>query len=63
MEQEAQRQRLEMALARSRTELAHSLTQLRAALRRDLRWQHWVATYPMAALGIAFAIGFLIGRR
>src|SRR5262249_13339843 len=63
LETEAQREVLELALARTRAELARSLGQLKPAVQHELKLGYWAGRYPFTALGIAFGVGFLLGRR
>ncbi|QRN94128.1 DUF3618 domain-containing protein [Archangium violaceum] len=49
-------------IARTRAELVHSVSELREEVARRADWREWVRSRPLACVGAAFFIGFLIGN-
>ncbi|WP_257455929.1 DUF3618 domain-containing protein [Archangium lipolyticum] len=49
-------------IARTRAELALSVSELREEVARRADWREWVRQRPLACVGAAFFIGFLIGN-
>jgi hypothetical protein len=62
-EPQAQKEMLELALARTRADLAESLSQLKRVVKQEFEWRVWVARNPFATLGLAFGLGFWLGSR
>jgi ElaB/YqjD/DUF883 family membrane-anchored ribosome-binding protein len=50
-------------IERTREEIAHSLASLRSSVTEATDWKTYVRRQPVAVLGGAFALGFLIGFR
>ena len=55
--------RAEAELAESRAEVAESMMALREEVARRTDWRGWIRRRPALALGAAFAVGLLLGRR
>jgi hypothetical protein len=55
--------RAEAALERSRERVEHSVSALRDAIARRTDWRGWVAHRPVAFLGAAILVGFVLGFR
>ena len=54
---------LRAEIARQRDELAENTTALRERVDELTDWKHWVDERPLAAVGAALFVGFLIGLR
>ncbi|SEM00259.1 Protein of unknown function [Stigmatella aurantiaca] len=54
---------LRAEIERTRAELSTSVTALREEVAAAVDWREWVRTHPMAAVGAAFTLGFLLGQR
>lgn len=50
-------------LEASRAEIADSLLNLRAEVAHQMDWRRPIRSRPLQAVGIAFAIGYWLGRR
>jgi hypothetical protein len=55
--------RAEADIHRTRAKVALSVTALQRELTRSLDWRQWVGRKPVLAVGLAFGIGLLLGRR
>ncbi len=55
--------RTETDIALARERVVRSVNALRTELDRRTDWHEWVARRPGTFLGIAFAMGFLLGQR
>jgi ElaB/YqjD/DUF883 family membrane-anchored ribosome-binding protein len=53
---------LRAEIERTRAELAQSVTVLREEVAWRTDWRQWVHRHPMACVGAAFFVGFLIGN-
>jgi hypothetical protein len=53
----------EAAIARSRDLVARSVLELQRELSRAVDWREWIRRKPLAAVSLAFGLGFLLGRR
>jgi ElaB/YqjD/DUF883 family membrane-anchored ribosome-binding protein len=53
---------LRAEIERTRAELAQSVTVLREEVAWRTDWRQWVYRHPMACVGAAFFVGFLIGN-
>lgn len=60
---DAELMRAEEDVARARQRVAHSMTELQDELIRKVDWRRWVRRKPGLAVGIAFGLGLLLGRR
>lgn len=49
-------------IERTREELSHSVSALREEVAWRTDWRAWVTRRPMACVGAAFFIGFLLGN-
>ena len=63
-------QALDAELARAGTELDHmrdqfvvSIAALEREVTRSLDWREWVRRRPGTMLGLAFGLGFILGRK
>lgn len=54
---------LRAEIARQRDELTENTAALREHVDEITDWKHWVDERPLAALGAALFVGFLIGLR
>jgi ElaB/YqjD/DUF883 family membrane-anchored ribosome-binding protein len=54
---------LRAEIERTRADLVTSVSALRDEVAARTDWRAWVRRRPYTALGIAFAVGFLIGER
>ncbi len=50
-------------IERTRAELATSVSELRHEVAQATDWRLWVQKRPLACVGAAFMIGFIIGSR
>ncbi|HLL01201.1 MAG TPA: DUF3618 domain-containing protein [Myxococcaceae bacterium] len=50
-------------IERTRAELATSVYALRTEVAQAADWRQWVRNRPLACVGAAFMIGFVIGSR
>ncbi len=50
-------------IERTRAELVQSVTVLREEVARHTDWRQWVQRRPLACVGVAFFVGFLLGNR
>jgi len=55
--------RVEADIQRSREQVAGSMLALRREIARRMDWRGWVSKRPLAILGGAVAVGFLLGFR
>jgi hypothetical protein len=55
--------RAEADIHRTRAKVALSVTALQRELTRSLDWRQWIGRKPVVALGLAFGLGLLLGRR
>ena len=55
--------RVEADIQRSREQVADSMLALRREIARRTDWRGWVSKRPLAFLGGAVALGFLVGFR
>jgi ElaB/YqjD/DUF883 family membrane-anchored ribosome-binding protein len=55
--------RAEAEIAESREQVARSVTELQRELARVVDWREWIRRKPLAAVGLAFGLGLLLGRR
>jgi ElaB/YqjD/DUF883 family membrane-anchored ribosome-binding protein len=55
--------RAEADIHRTREKVALSVTALQRELARSLDWRQWVGRKPFLAVGLAFGLGLLLGRR
>jgi hypothetical protein len=55
--------RAEAAIAESRRQMALSITELNREIARAVDWREWFRRKPVLALGLAFGLGVLLGRR
>ena len=55
--------RVEADIQRSREQVADSMLALRREIARRTDWRGWVSKRPLAFLGGAVALGFLLGFR
>jgi hypothetical protein len=53
----------EAAIALSRDLVARSVLELQRELSRAMDWREWIRRKPLAAVSLAFGLGFLLGRR
>jgi hypothetical protein len=53
----------EAAIARSRDLVARSVLELQREISRAVDWREWIRRKPLAAVSLAFGLGFLLGRR
>jgi ElaB/YqjD/DUF883 family membrane-anchored ribosome-binding protein len=56
-------EQLRAEIERTRAELVHSVTVLREEVAWRTDWRQWVQRRPLACVGAAFFIGFLLGNR
>jgi ElaB/YqjD/DUF883 family membrane-anchored ribosome-binding protein len=54
--------RLEADILSRRQRVAASLGELRRRVGVSVSWRHWVGAHPLACVGTALAVGFIIGR-
>jgi ElaB/YqjD/DUF883 family membrane-anchored ribosome-binding protein len=54
---------LEAAIARARAKVASSAGALSRQLAQVTDWREWIRREPALALGLACAVGFLLGQR
>lgn len=55
--------RAEADLARTRQQVARSITDLQREITRTIDWREWVRRKPGLAIGVAFSLGLLLGSR
>ena len=55
--------RLRAEIEATRVELAESFVQLRTSVAEKLDWRRPIRAQPLLAVGLAFAVGYWIGRR
>jgi hypothetical protein len=53
----------EAGIARSRELVARSVLELQRELSRAVDWREWIRRKPVLAVGLAFGLGVLLGRR
>lgn len=51
----------EVALQKTREQIAETAGQIEERVRTDLNWQTWVKRYPLKSVGLAVAAGALAG--
>ena len=56
-------ERIRAEIERARAEIAASMLAIRDGVDRRLDWRHHVRRRPFLAVGVAFAIGWMLGRR
>ncbi|HSP81762.1 MAG TPA: DUF3618 domain-containing protein [Myxococcaceae bacterium] len=56
-------EQLRAEIARTRAELVQSVTVLREEVAWRTDWRQWVQRRPLACVGAAFFLGFLLGNR
>ena len=61
--QEAALVEAEAEIARSRELVARSVLELQRELSRAVDWREWIRRKPVVAVGLAFGLGVLLGRR
>ena len=54
---------LERAIARTRIDLMADVDELQRAVRARVDWRRPIRLHPLAVVGAALAIGFLLGTR
>jgi len=54
-------EQLRAEIERTRNELVHSVSVLREEVAWRTDWRQWVHRHPVACVGAAFFVGFLIG--
>ncbi|ADO71259.1 DUF3618 domain-containing protein [Stigmatella aurantiaca] len=54
---------LRAEIERTRAELSTSVSALREEVAAAVDWREWVRTHPLAFVGAAFAVGFVLGQR
>ncbi|MDB4982689.1 MAG: hypothetical protein JWM82_3441 [Myxococcales bacterium] len=59
---DAELTQLEAELAAARERVAASASSLQRQLEQATDWRTWVAREAVVALGLAFGLGFLLGR-
>jgi len=62
-ERDASFSRAEAEIAETRERLALSVMALEQEITRAVDWREWIRRRPGPALGLAFGLGWLIGRR
>ncbi len=60
---DAELTQLEAEIAAARARVAASANALQRQLAQATDWRTWVAREAVLALGLAFGVGFLLGRR
>jgi ElaB/YqjD/DUF883 family membrane-anchored ribosome-binding protein len=55
--------RAEAEVSSSRDQVARSVLELQRELARVADWREWIRRKPVLAVGLAFGLGFLLGRR
>jgi hypothetical protein len=53
----------ETEIARSRELVARSVLELQRELSRAVDWREWIRRKPAVAVGLAFGLGVLLGKR
>ena len=56
-------QRIRAEIEQTRAEIAASMLALRDEVGRRMDWRSFVRRRPLAAVGAAFAVGYLLGSR
>jgi len=56
-------ERIRAEIEAARAEIADSLLALRDEVTDRLDWRNFVRRKPVLAVGVAFAVGYLLGRR
>jgi ElaB/YqjD/DUF883 family membrane-anchored ribosome-binding protein len=54
---------LRAEIERTRAELVTSVSALREEVAARADWREWVRRRPLTCVGIAFAVGYLLGER
>ncbi len=55
--------RIRAEIESARAEIAESLLSLRDEVNERLDWRAFVRRKPFVAVGVAFAVGYLLGKR
>jgi hypothetical protein len=55
--------RAQAEVIESRAQVARSVAELQVEIGRALDWRQWIQRRPIMAMGLAFGLGFLLGRR
>jgi len=55
--------RAEAEVERARERVAASISALRDAVARQADWRGWLSRHPLACVGGALALGYLLGSR
>ena len=54
--------RIQASIELTREQIVKSLEDVQENVQDSLDWKEWVKRHPWETVGVAFAIGFLIGR-
>ena len=55
-------ERIRASIELTRTQISHALEDVQVGVQEKLVWRDWVKEHPVATIGIAFGIGYLLGR-
>ena len=55
-------ERIRASIEVTRDQISHALNDVQDGVQETLDWKLWVKKHPKETIGIAFGIGFLLGR-
>ena len=61
-EQDAEIAQLRASIEITRERITHALDDVQDGMREKFAWREWVKENPYKSVGIAFGVGYLLGR-